>query len=189
MEIWRTISHQTKSADLKLQNMQALVQKSFAVIANTADNLYKNQTEKDEKVVSQTIKDSIRKCAGAVVYLGKTHQDILHLRREKIDPELNQNYKQLTFKTEDHPKLLFGDDLPKTIKDVSETNEVDPSSTQRHQPALKREMFTKTGKPFLFKSRGYYQRGRPRQNVQPYLSHQQRQPKYRFNKNTVVTNH
>ena len=60
MEIWRTISHQTKSADLKLQNMQALVQKSFAVIANTADNLYKNQTEKDEKVVSQTIKDSIK---------------------------------------------------------------------------------------------------------------------------------
>ena len=31
---WRTISHQTKSADLKVQNMQALVQKSFAVIAN-----------------------------------------------------------------------------------------------------------------------------------------------------------
>ena len=44
IEIWRTISHQTKSADLKLQNMQALVQKSFAVIANMADDLYKNRT-------------------------------------------------------------------------------------------------------------------------------------------------
>ena len=40
--------------------MQALVQKSFAVIANMADDLYKNRTEKDEKVISQTIKDSIR---------------------------------------------------------------------------------------------------------------------------------
>ena len=49
-EIWRTISHQTKSADLKLQNMEALLQKSFAVIANMADDLYKNRTEKDEKV-------------------------------------------------------------------------------------------------------------------------------------------
>ena len=29
IEIWKTISHQTKSADLKLQNMQALVQKSL----------------------------------------------------------------------------------------------------------------------------------------------------------------
>ena len=36
----------------KLQNMQALVQKSFAVIANMTDNLYKNRPEKDEKVTS-----------------------------------------------------------------------------------------------------------------------------------------
>ena len=155
IEVWRTISHQTKSADLKLQDMQALVQKFFAVIANVADDLYKNRTEKDEKVISQTIKDSIRKCADAAVFLGKINQDILNLRREKIAPELNQNYKQLTFKTEDHPKLLFVDDLPKTIKDISETNKVGQSLTQRYQPTLKREMFTKTGKPFLFKSRGY----------------------------------
>ena len=81
-----------------------------------ADDLYKNRTEKDEKVISQTIKDSIRKCADAAVFLGKINQDILNLRREKIAPELNQNYKQLTFKTEDHPKLLFGDDLPKKLR-------------------------------------------------------------------------
>ena len=155
IENWRTISHQTKSADLKLQNMQALLQKSFAVIANMADDLYKNRTEKDEKVISQTIKDSICKCADAAVFLGKINQDILNLRREKIDHELNQNYKQLTFKTEDHPKQLFGDDLCKTINKISETNKVDQSLTQRYQPTLKREMFTKTGKPFLFKNRGY----------------------------------
>ena len=89
VENWRTISHQTKSADLKLQNMQALVQKSFAVIANMGDDLYENRTEKDEKVISQTIKDSICKCADAAVLLGKINQDILNLRREKIDPELN----------------------------------------------------------------------------------------------------
>ena len=40
--------------------MQALVQKSFAVIVNMADDLYKNRTEKDEKVVSQPIKDSMQ---------------------------------------------------------------------------------------------------------------------------------
>ena len=81
---------------------------------------------------------------------------------------------------------MFGDDLTKTIKDISEKNKVGQSLTQRYQPALKRELFTKTGKPFLFKNRGYQQRQRPRQNVQPYPSYQQRQPKYRFNKNTVM---
>ena len=57
-----------KLADLKLQNMQALLPKSFAVIVNMADDLYKNRTVKDEKVISQTIKDPIRKCADAAVF-------------------------------------------------------------------------------------------------------------------------
>ena len=48
--------------------MQALLPKSFAVIVNMADDLYKNRTVKDEKVISQTIKDSIRKCADAAVF-------------------------------------------------------------------------------------------------------------------------
>ena len=67
-----------------------LVQKSFAVIANMADDLYKNRTEKDEKGISQALKDSIRKCVDAAVFLGKIIRDILNLRREKIRPELNQ---------------------------------------------------------------------------------------------------
>ena len=132
--------------------MQTLVQKSFAVIANMAEELYKNRTEKYEKGISQTIKDSIRKCADTAVFLGTIIQDILNLRREKIALELNQNYKQLTFKTEDHPKLFFGDDLPKKIKEISETNKVGQSLTQRYQPTLKREVFTKTGKPFYSKA-------------------------------------
>ena len=36
-----------------------------------ADDSYRNRTEKDEKVLSQAKKDSIRKCADAAVFLGK----------------------------------------------------------------------------------------------------------------------
>ena len=73
-----------------------------------ADNLYKNGTEKDEKVVSKIIKDSIRKCADAAVFLGKIHQDILNLRREKIAPKLNQNYNQLTLKRQPPKTFVWG---------------------------------------------------------------------------------
>ena len=55
------------------------------------DDLYKNRTEKDEKVISQALKDSFRKCVDTAVFLGKIIGDILNLRREKIRPELNQN--------------------------------------------------------------------------------------------------
>ena len=61
--------------------------------------------------------------------MGKVKQDISKLRKEKVALELNQNYKQLTFKIEDHPKLLFGDDLAKAVNDITETNKVDQSLT------------------------------------------------------------
>ena len=47
-------------------------------------------------------------------------------------------------------------------------------------------MLNKTGKPFLYKTWGYQQKGRPQKNVQPYGPYQQKQIKYRFNKNTYV---
>ena len=62
-----------------------------------SDDLYKNRTEKDEKVVGQAIKGSIRN----LVFLGKINQDILNLRREKITHELSENYKPLNLKKED----------------------------------------------------------------------------------------
>ena len=39
-------------------------------------------------------------------------------------PELNYSYRQLSFDEGDHPKLLYGDNLPTQIKDISETNKV-----------------------------------------------------------------
>ena len=39
-------------------------------------------------------------------------------------PKLNYSYRQLSFNQGDHPKLLFRDNLPKQIKDISETNKV-----------------------------------------------------------------
>ena len=114
-----------------------------------ADDLYKNWTERNEKLINQTIKDSNCKCTDAAVCLGKVKQDISKLRKEKVALELNQNYKQLTFKIEDHPKLLFGDDLAKAVNDITETNKVDQSLTWRCQPTLKQEMFNKTGNPLF----------------------------------------
>ena len=39
-------------------------------------------------------------------------------------PAQNYSYRQLSFDQGDHPKLLFGDNLPKQIKDISETKKV-----------------------------------------------------------------
>ena len=54
--------------------------------------------------------------------IGQTNFEISSFRRAKIMPELNYSCRQLSFDQGDHPKLLLGDNLPKQIKDISETN-------------------------------------------------------------------
>ena len=56
--------------------------------------------------------------------LGKLNQDLFTLRRDSITPELNITYKHLSFPQGEHPKLLFGDDLPRSIKEITGTNKV-----------------------------------------------------------------
>ena len=72
----------------------------------------------------EVTKSGIRLCADTVMLRGQTNFEILNFRRAKIMPELNYNYRQLSFDQEDHPKLLFGENLPKQIKYISETNKV-----------------------------------------------------------------
>ena len=56
--------------------------------------------------------------------LGKLNRDLITLRRDSIIPELNIAYKHLSFPQGEHPKLLFGEDLPRSIKEITGTNEV-----------------------------------------------------------------
>ena len=43
---------------------------------------------------------------------------------DSITSEPNIVYKYLSFPQGEHPKLLFGDNLPRSIKDITEANKV-----------------------------------------------------------------
>ena len=158
-EVWRVMSHKTKSTDVKMQAIQNLLQKVFSEITYTANELYNKRSATD---LNGLVKETIRKCVNMALLLGKANSSILAHRREKITPELNQSYKQLTFKQGEHPKYLFGDDLPKAMKDIAETNKVGYTLNPRVTTPNRQNHF-------LWKSRGhpyhhqYNQRGKPRQ--------------------------
>ena len=78
-----------------------------------------------------SFKATIKSCVDAVVFLAKANEDILTYQNEKIKPELDQNYRHVSVEKEEHPKLLFDDDLPKILKAMAETNKVGQSLTQR----------------------------------------------------------
>lgn len=180
VEVWRTISHKLKSADMKLQNIQSIIHKAFTTVSYVISDLYSKRADKEN--FGDTIKQAIRKSVDASLLLGKANSNILNYRRENIMPELNPTYKQLSFKTGEHPKLLFGDDLPKAIKDISETNKVGYNLTPRNFHQNKR------GGSFLLKSRGhhYQQRGKPRHRYQPYQQHHQPRFNGSLSKSTIT---
>ena len=68
----------------------------------------------------------------SVTILGKLNQDLFTLRRDSITPELNIAYKHLSRPQSEHSKLLFGDDLPRSIKEITETNKVGQCLSKKH---------------------------------------------------------
>ena len=78
----------------------------------------------DSQELLELVKTSLKKCADSAMILGKLNQDLLTLHRDSTTPELNITYKHLSFLQGEHPKLLFGDDLLRSIKEITETNNV-----------------------------------------------------------------
>ena len=133
-EIWQQIAHQTKSFELKLQSLQKLILKSLSVLSKTANTLYEHRSDKDLTKFVALVKATIKSCADTVAFLGKANEDLLSYRREIIEPELNQNYRHISVEQGEHLKLLFGDDLPKFLKETAKRNKVGQSLTKRPLP-------------------------------------------------------
>ena len=95
------------------------------------DSLYKGTKLTDPQELMELVKTSLKKCADTAKILGKLNQDLLTLRRDSITPELSIGYKHLSFPQGEHPKLLFGDDLPRSIKEITETNKVGQCSSKK----------------------------------------------------------
>ena len=134
-EIWRQKAHQTKYFYLKLQNLQKLILKSLSVLSKTVNTLYEHRSERDLTKLVALVNATIKSCTDTAVFVSKANEDILTYRREKIKPELNQNHCHILVEKGEDPKLLFGDDLPKILKDMAETNKVGQSLSQRPLPS------------------------------------------------------
>ena len=96
------------------------------------DSLYKGTKLTDPQEFFELVKASSMKCADSAMILGKLNQDLFKLHRDSITPELNIAHKHLSFPQGEHAKLLFGDDLPRSIKKITETNKVAQCLSKRN---------------------------------------------------------
>ena len=135
-EIWREMSHETKTNDLKLQRLQALLLKSMMLTTNVAEQLFCTKSSGTSSV-ADIAKIAIKFYADLAMVLGQLNSDLLDSRREFILPELTSDFRKIVIEKGEHPELLFGDNLSQKIKDMSETNKLGQAVAKRNFVPIK----------------------------------------------------
>ena len=80
--------------------------------------------------------------------LGYANCELIQRRRNMIRPDLNIQYQQICAEHVGFTDLLFGNDLPKQIQDISATNRVGQkrqSSTKANENHYRKSPFSKNG--------------------------------------------
>ena len=115
-EIWDLLSQKTRSVDLAFQRVQEPLLQGLSALTNLAGKLVKDITDGktlDTRQVLDHVMDS-------VALLSNTNWKLNMRRRELIKPDLNSPYTRLCKEDIKPSTKLFGDDLSKHLKDMSE---------------------------------------------------------------------
>ena len=161
-EIWTKVRSNTRSRDLKMQKLETSLLKSMIPIVKMSDKLLElksTSTSASQSDVSEFLQLSL----DSLALMGHSINEVNIKRRELIKPDLNDQFKQLCGSHSPVTKLLFGDDLPKSVKEISETNKVGvkvsskpPTHYNKQQKRSNYHHGThhQSQKPFLWKYQG-----------------------------------
>ncbi|XP_028404044.1 uncharacterized protein LOC114526666 [Dendronephthya gigantea] len=120
-QIWNTLSQGTKKYDVHLYNLQETIIKAvFASLQTTSTLVLSDLGTDHAQLMGQSI-DSLAMLAHA-------HAQLTQLRKNQIRPSLKAEYSAICSLDENQEsKFLFGDDLPKVLKEAKESNYLDYS--------------------------------------------------------------
>ena len=140
-EIWKSLNSATKKTDTKMTNIQIMVTKAAAAVAECLDK----QATTAPPAHTQLLLD-------ALIMLGRAHQSLTLQRREQQKPALPREYKSLCDISQAHPnntlsKFLYGDDIRKKMKEAKEERSLLYSLSQSSHPAPKARRFGSKYRP------------------------------------------
>ena len=162
LELWHDLPRATKTRDLGLQEVQKNIIKSAQPMLLLFDTVLK---AKEEKKAIQPM-EILPMFADAVTLIGHASYLASLKRREFLKPDISAAYQSVCSKSNPVTTFLFGDELPKHIKEIGEVNKISrktlarASTTRRYVPEYKsnnyNQQFGRRGRrgPFLG-SRGY----------------------------------
>ena len=127
----------SRAVDLAFQRVQEPLLQGISALTNLAGKLVKDVT--DGK--TPNTRDVLNHVMDSVAMLGNTNWKLNMKRRELIKPELNPPYTRLCKEDIAVSTKLFGDDLSKHLKDMSEAKKAGqqmqkPYSNSSHRGAV-----------------------------------------------------
>ena len=101
----------------------------------------------------------------AVILLANANTEVNLSRRERLKPELHPSYRYLCNPSNTITSQLFGDDLPKAVKDIAEANKISSKihgerrSADRRDKRQKSRQFAGSNSHTPYRSNFYYASG------------------------------
>lgn len=118
VEVWREIRKEAREEDGAMQKIQGLLHKGLGPLVAVMDTL----RERKEKVLVGQLGEAFRLLALASTRLTQK-------RREQLAPELDPAIRAICLPSRPVTSQLFGDDLPKALREIREGRQVSTKIT------------------------------------------------------------
>lgn len=180
--IWRNISHEARTQDLKQQRLHRSFIKGVSAMVQMIDILVTDWDAHTGILNEDAFQRIMSHATNSLKFLGNSNFGLCMRRREFLRSAIKPEYMHLCSTSAPFTTQLFGDEVLKTIKELSEENRVTNPVFQRPANPFRgrgrgrgRASYpARSGKGGPFKNRGRARgRGRGRGQRQPLLESQE----------------
>ena len=155
--VWDNLSPFVRSQDVRMQKVQTSLFKGMCALTGMINKLV-------EHIPTFPVgNELLQEATDAFALFANANTELNHRRRELIKPDLHNDYKHLCSSSLAITDQLFGDDLPKQVKDLTEVNRVGKKVTT-HVGSSSRSFDARNSRNYRLPSsrgRGYRQARRP----------------------------
>ena len=129
LPIWNNLSERARTSDLKFQKVQKyLIKGTTAVVQVVNDLISKPDMPSKGQLVNQLM--------DGVLLMANSNTELNLRCREALKPELRTSYRYLCAPSNPITTELFGDDLPKAVKDITHTNRITSKLSRETKQSL-----------------------------------------------------
>ena len=157
--VWDNLSPSVRSQDVRMQKVQTSLFKGMCALTGMINKLV------EQIPTFPAGNELLQEATDAFALFANANTELNHRRRGFIKPDLHNDYKHLCSSSLAITDQLFGDDLPKQVKDLTEVNRVGKKVTT-HSGSFSRSHFdSRNSRNYMphssSRGRGYRQARRP----------------------------